>query len=73
MFKSFFTPKQLETLSAQNLTYLIYSFSQLSKQNIDEENLNELCRISQKDKKTKQKIVDLSFHMLHHCTNYFKG
>lgn len=61
MFKSFFTPKQLETLSAQNLTYLIYSFSQLSKQNIDEEDLNELCRISQKDKKTKQKLVDLAF------------
>ena len=61
MFKSFFTPKQLETLSAQNLTYLIYSFSQLSKQNINEEDLNELCRISQKDKKTKQKLVDLTF------------
>lgn len=62
MFKSFFTPKQLETLSAQNLAYLIYSFSQLSKQNVDEESLNELSRISQKDKKTKQKLVDIAFY-----------
>ena len=46
MFKSFFTPKQLETLSAQNLTYLIYSFSQLSKQNIDEELGDSKCKIT---------------------------